>query len=73
MQVTRINPHRAYVINEMKEIKFMKNLGLFLVVALVICYFIFTCIRDNALLKSYEYYKNKSYMESFDYWIKESK
>ena len=51
----------------------MKKLGLFLVVALAICYFIFTCIRDKALLESYEYYKNKSYMESFDYWIKESK
>ena len=51
----------------------MKKLGLFLVVALVICYFIFTCIRDNELLESYEYYKDKSYIESFDYWIKESK
>ena len=51
----------------------MKNLGLFLVVALAICYFIFTCIRDNTLLERYEYYKNKSYIESFDYWIKESK
>ena len=51
----------------------MKKLGLFLVVALVICYFIFTFIRDNALLESYEHHKNKSYIESFDYWIKESK
>ena len=51
----------------------MKKLGLFLVVALVICYFIFTCIRDNVLLESYEYNKHKSYIESFDYWIKESK
>ena len=51
----------------------MKKLGLFLVVALVICYFIFTCIRDKALLESHEHHKNKSYIESFDYWIKESK
>ena len=51
----------------------MKKLGLFLVIALVICYFIFTFIRDSALLESYEHHKNKSYIESFDYWIKESK
>ena len=50
-----------------------KRTKIILIIAVLILYFLILNKRDNALLESYEYHENKSYMESFDYWIKESK
>ena len=50
-----------------------KRTKIILIIEVIILYFLILNERDNALLESYEYYKNKSYIESFDYWIKESK